>query len=330
MRRIFRRQEHPYRELSPMPLMVVILGYWFPLEWALRGWAFLGNTTAYYKLQVLGTSVLFNFLPALLIATLMVYVGSLVISLFRLPYGNVVRYGMNGVANLLALTTTALAIKLLLIGPESPPTWSKFTVLFCVVLLAAWLTRKSVFIAEKMFLPRVLMICLIPFSFVVSISELIYTGKREQNTKIINIGIGNSRPPDILLVTIDALSSSHLPSYGYSRNTAPNLSEFSLNAIRFESFYANANWTRPGIASILNGARPWTHNGDLGLPLRNISEKQNLLGCLARAGYAIRTVSSNAYADHIWQGTPIVPTENYPDRHESIHSLVFPNNFPSS
>jgi len=84
---------------------------------------------------------------------------------------------------------------------------------------------------------------------------------------------------------------------------------FSREAILFERFYANANWTRPGVASLMNGGRPWNHAGDTGRPRRNITEIQNLLGCLARSGYDLRTISSNGFADQAWQGTPVAQTE---------------------
>jgi arylsulfatase A-like enzyme len=100
---------------------------------------------------------------------------------------------------------------------------------------------------------------------------------------------------------VDALAAGHLHTYGYKLPTSPHLDEFSSNAILFENFYADANWTRPGIASILNGARTWTHRGDLGKPLQTVTDAQNLINRVADAGYDVRTVSSTGWADLEWQ-----------------------------
>jgi arylsulfatase A-like enzyme len=103
--------------------------------------------------------------------------------------------------------------------------------------------------------------------------------------------------PDIVLVTFDALSARHLHSYGYQRPTSPNLDAFSANAVVFDNFYANANWTRPGIASILDGVRPWTHEADVQIPSRALTGQQNLISILTAAGYDVNTVQSNWIAD---------------------------------
>jgi arylsulfatase A-like enzyme len=108
--------------------------------------------------------------------------------------------------------------------------------------------------------------------------------------------------PDIILFTIDTLSAGHLHTYGYERPTSPNLDTFSADAIVFDNFYANANWTRPGVASILNGVRPWTHEGDVDIPSHELTGQQNLIKILAAAGYDVDIVQSNDFADFNAQG----------------------------
>src|SRR6185437_395897 len=72
--------------------------------------------------------------------------------------------------------------------------------------------------------------------------------------------------PNILLLTIDALSAQHMSLYGAARPTTPNLAAFAQQATTFDRAYADGNFTTPGIASILTGTRPWTHRA-LQLPV---------------------------------------------------------------
>ena len=64
---------------------------------------------------------------------------------------------------------------------------------------------------------------------------------------------------NILVIVFDALSASHLPVYGYPRDTTPNLSRFLNKAIVYHNHYSGGNYTTPGTASLLTGTLPWTH-----------------------------------------------------------------------
>lgn len=67
-------------------------------------------------------------------------------------------------------------------------------------------------------------------------------------------GAGN-----VLVIVVDTLRADHLPSYGYSTGSTPNLDAFARDAIRFDQAFANASWTRPSFASILTGRYPSSH-----------------------------------------------------------------------
>ncbi|HET9106527.1 MAG TPA: sulfatase [Steroidobacteraceae bacterium] len=103
--------------------------------------------------------------------------------------------------------------------------------------------------------------------------------------------------PNVVILTMDALSAQHMSLYGYSRPTTPQLDRFARGAMVFEHAYANANFTTPGIASILTGTRPWT-NRALELPTwpRASTRRTSLPAVLRSAGYRLGYVSSNVYA----------------------------------
>lgn len=113
-----------------------------------------------------------------------------------------------------------------------------------------------------------------------------------------NPAIAASGPrPNILLVTIDALSAEHMSLYGAARNTTPRLEAFGRGATIFDRAYANGNFTTPGVSSILTATRPWTHRA-LQLTSWPLStERRNSLpALLVEAGYQTGYVATNPYA----------------------------------
>jgi arylsulfatase A-like enzyme len=109
--------------------------------------------------------------------------------------------------------------------------------------------------------------------------------------------------PNIVLLTIDALSAPHMSLYGYSRPTTPELGQFAQGAVTFDRAYANGNFTTPGVATILTGTLPWTHRA-LQLPVWPLTytRRTSLPAVLARAGYRTGYVSTNAIAGAAKQG----------------------------
>jgi arylsulfatase A-like enzyme len=109
--------------------------------------------------------------------------------------------------------------------------------------------------------------------------------------------------PNVLLLTIDALSASHMSLYGAARPTTPMLARFAQGATTFDRAYANGNFTTPGVASILTSTRPWTHRA-LQLPVwpQDSTRRDSLPALLSRSGYQMGYVSTNAHAGAGSQG----------------------------
>jgi arylsulfatase A-like enzyme len=63
--------------------------------------------------------------------------------------------------------------------------------------------------------------------------------------------------PNVILITLDTVRADHLSSYGYSRQTTPNLDR--LAATVYDHAIASSNWTLPSHASILTGVSPRRH-----------------------------------------------------------------------
>ncbi|MBZ0111557.1 MAG: sulfatase [Thermoanaerobaculia bacterium] len=67
-----------------------------------------------------------------------------------------------------------------------------------------------------------------------------------------------SRPP-IIIFDIDTLRAGHLGSYGYSRDTSPNIDRFARESVQFDWSFGQAPNTPPSQASIFTSLYPTVH-----------------------------------------------------------------------
>jgi len=106
-----------------------------------------------------------------------------------------------------------------------------------------------------------------------------------------------SRPPDIYLISMDALRAEDMSAYGYARPTTPNLQRFAQRSFTFENFIANSNLTGPTTTSIETGKLPWSHRVfHLGGFLRGPVREETLPALLRQRGYYTAMIGSNVYA----------------------------------
>ncbi|MFC2155560.1 sulfatase [Acidobacteriota bacterium] len=76
------------------------------------------------------------------------------------------------------------------------------------------------------------------------------------------VNCGKERVPEkkqIILISIDTLRGDHLNSYGYFRETAPNLFKLIKDSIYYREAYPNGCWTMPSHMSLLTGTLPSRH-----------------------------------------------------------------------
>jgi arylsulfatase A-like enzyme len=69
----------------------------------------------------------------------------------------------------------------------------------------------------------------------------------------------NNDKHNVIIIIYDTMSAQNLSLYGYPRRTTPNLERFAKQATVFHAHYSVANFTTPGISSLLTGTYPWTH-----------------------------------------------------------------------
>jgi arylsulfatase A-like enzyme len=98
--------------------------------------------------------------------------------------------------------------------------------------------------------------------------------------------------PNIVFILIDTLRADHLSMYGYSRQTAPNLTALARQGTVFTRMYASASATRPSVATIFSSLYPVVHKTNY---VRDFMSDSivTLAEVLRDAGYETLGVSSN-------------------------------------
>lgn len=77
---------------------------------------------------------------------------------------------------------------------------------------------------------------------------------------LLSCGAGEAqRPPNVLLVVVDALRADHLSCYGYPRSTTPSIDSLAAAGTRWTRCTSQAPWTLPSFASILTGTTVRSH-----------------------------------------------------------------------
>lgn len=80
----------------------------------------------------------------------------------------------------------------------------------------------------------------------------------------------------VFLLTIDALRADHLKSYGYHRNTAPNMEQFISQGSTFLNAISNGPETPSSFSSIFTSKLPFSEGGYSPLPLNKTTLPQIL------------------------------------------------------
>ena len=114
--------------------------------------------------------------------------------------------------------------------------------------------------------------------------------------------------PDVFVLVLDTVRADHLSSYGYARDTTPNLRRFLAEhreAVQYDLAFSPASWTVPAHASLLTGTLPSVHHARssgkresfLGSATKSLAlvADETLAEVLSRAGYCTAAVVANAF-----------------------------------
>lgn len=105
--------------------------------------------------------------------------------------------------------------------------------------------------------------------------------------------------PNIVLISIDSLRADHLHSYGYPRNTSPNLDAVAAQGAAFETVISPTSWTLPAHMTLMTSLDPEAH-GVITNRLRLDRGIDTLPQQLQRSGYATAGFVSATYLDGLY------------------------------
>ena len=70
---------------------------------------------------------------------------------------------------------------------------------------------------------------------------------------------GSRLPTHVVLITVDTLRADHLSSYGYDRNTSPNIDKLASEGVRFDRAYTTIPLTGPSHMALFTSRYPQEH-----------------------------------------------------------------------
>ncbi|HEY2090426.1 MAG TPA: sulfatase-like hydrolase/transferase [Thermoanaerobaculia bacterium] len=97
---------------------------------------------------------------------------------------------------------------------------------------------------------------------------------------------GGSRSTPVILISIDTLRSDHLPAYGYTAVSTPNIDALRADSILYERAYSHVPLTLPSHTSILTGMLPGDHGVRDNVGFRLADSVPTVQELLKKNGYA--------------------------------------------
>jgi arylsulfatase A-like enzyme len=175
-----------------------------------------------------------------------------------------------------------------------------FALVFAWTLPALWATRKPDsplgFLADvpDPLWSRVVFGSMATLAVVVGISHL----PDHLTVTATHATAGRPQSPNIVLIVWDTTRADHLSSYGYFRNTTPNVDQFAKRGVLFENTISASSWTLPSMLSMFTSLLPHQH----GAGTERASEPRTLAQILGSGGYETAGFNANPYCGTVLSG----------------------------
>ncbi len=101
---------------------------------------------------------------------------------------------------------------------------------------------------------------------------------------------------NLIIISLDTLRADHLGSYGYERNTSPNIDRFAGESTLFQNSFSNSNWTLPSHMSLMTSLYQTEHNV-VGKTNKLSTRIPTLAEVLKREGYHTAAFTSGYFVD---------------------------------
>ena len=103
---------------------------------------------------------------------------------------------------------------------------------------------------------------------------------------------------NLVLISVDCLRADHVSTYGYTRNTTPNIDRFGTEGVIFRNAASVSSWTLPTHMSMMTGLMPSLHGVSKKYKLS--SSVPYLPEILADNGYQTLGVAAGDYLSQEW------------------------------
>jgi len=123
-------------------------------------------------------------------------------------------------------------------------------------------------------------------------------------------------PPNVILLSADALRADHLSCYDYHRETTPVLDALATESYRFENAYSASSHTREAVPALLTGAYP-----DVAVNQSYHLATESVATTLAECGYVTAGFHSNPFVSRAY-GFDQGFTHFDDDLHLGQHKLI--------
>ncbi|OGR41435.1 MAG: hypothetical protein A2X35_10530 [Elusimicrobia bacterium GWA2_61_42] len=112
---------------------------------------------------------------------------------------------------------------------------------------------------------------------------------------------GAAEKMNVIFLDICSTRADHFGTYGYKRDTTPNLDAFGKGAAVFENAMSEGSWCLPSYASLLTGHVPEIHGLYTNLPSKKLPAFESTLAAeLGGAGYKTALFSGGVYLLPEW------------------------------
>jgi len=129
----------------------------------------------------------------------------------------------------------------------------------------------------------------------------IHWGSRwKESREIARLPAATPGTPNVVVIVLDTLRADHVSSYGYPRQTSPNIDRLAGEGVLFENAISPTPWSLPSHASLLTGRYQFEHRmqdipamSPLGLKRPELNGFATLGEVLQAHGYRTGAISAN-------------------------------------
>ena len=115
--------------------------------------------------------------------------------------------------------------------------------------------------------------------------------------------LGQTKRPNIIIISVDTLRPDHLGCYGYARATSPVIDRLAKRGVLFRNAYSTSSWTMPAHMSLFTSLYPSFHKLEQADKLRGIrldDSEKTLAQLLKGSGYATAGFVAHTFLDAEW------------------------------